>query len=247
MASTTLPPVPYQTPMFQDGGTMTAPWTAWFRETFSRVQSLTPGAGSVSYPIALTLGGTGKTTALAAFNNLSPLSAKGDIAVHNGTNNIRFPVGSNGQVVVADSTQASGLNYSGVPWTAYTPIFAAGFGTVTGASFKYSYFNKTVHVIGQFTSGTMSDSTFAISLPSTYTGSSLLSAGDLVGKWAHSAVAGAKALFMGCDANASTVNFYQQSVDSGGLGTGYSKIVTAAGMPAASTTYYVNFSVPVNQ
>lgn len=47
-----------------------------------------------------------------AFNNLSPATTKGDTLVYNGTNNIRFPVGADGQIVVADSTQANGIRYT---------------------------------------------------------------------------------------------------------------------------------------
>jgi hypothetical protein len=54
-------------------------------------------------------GGTGQTTATAAFNALDPLTTKGDLIVNDGTNSIRLPVGSNGQVLSADSAQASGL------------------------------------------------------------------------------------------------------------------------------------------
>ncbi|XGC80312.1 tail fiber domain-containing protein [Bdellovibrio bacteriovorus] len=56
-------------------------------------------------------GGTGQTSALAAFNALSPLTTKGDIHVHNGTNNIRVAVGTNGQVLSANSAQASGVEW----------------------------------------------------------------------------------------------------------------------------------------
>ncbi|XGC80310.1 tail fiber domain-containing protein [Bdellovibrio bacteriovorus] len=56
-------------------------------------------------------GGTGQTTAIAAFNGLSPLTTKGDIIVNDGTNDIRLAVGSNGQVLSANSAQASGLQW----------------------------------------------------------------------------------------------------------------------------------------
>ncbi|UOF00994.1 tail fiber domain-containing protein [Bdellovibrio reynosensis] len=56
-------------------------------------------------------GGTGQTTATAAFNALSPLTTKGDLVTRDGTNNIRLPVGTNGQVLSANSAQASGLQW----------------------------------------------------------------------------------------------------------------------------------------
>ena len=42
---------------------------------------------------------------------LTPLTTKGDLIVHNGTNEIRLPVGTNGFQLTADSTQASGLKW----------------------------------------------------------------------------------------------------------------------------------------
>lgn len=57
-------------------------------------------------------GGTGQVTALAGFNALSPLTTKGDIIVHNGTDNIRVGVGTNNQVLTADSTTASGVKWA---------------------------------------------------------------------------------------------------------------------------------------
>lgn len=57
-------------------------------------------------------GGTNGITATAGFDNLSPNTTKGDIVVYNGSNNIRLPVGGDGQVLAADSAQASGLNWS---------------------------------------------------------------------------------------------------------------------------------------
>jgi len=56
-----------------------------------------------------------KTT---AFNNVSPLTIKGDVIVFDGTNNVREAVGADGTVFTADSAQTTG-----VKWAAVTPTF----------------------------------------------------------------------------------------------------------------------------
>lgn len=66
----------------------------------------------VTGALPLANGGTGQTTATAAFDAISPATTKGDIIVHNGVNNIRVPAGSNGQVLTADSSTASGLKFA---------------------------------------------------------------------------------------------------------------------------------------
>jgi len=59
---------------------------------------LTGALTTISGAVAITNGGTGQTTALAAFNALSPLTTNGDSMIHNGTNNIRVAAGTVGQV-----------------------------------------------------------------------------------------------------------------------------------------------------
>ncbi|WP_413612615.1 tail fiber domain-containing protein [Bdellovibrio sp. HCB-110] len=68
-------------------------------------------ATEVTGTLPIANGGTGQTTATAAFNGLSPSTTKGDLIVHDGTNDIRLPVGTNGQVLSANSAQASGLQW----------------------------------------------------------------------------------------------------------------------------------------
>jgi hypothetical protein len=52
----------------------------------------------------------------------SPLTTKGDIIARNASANVRLPVGTNGQVLTADSTQATGLKYS----TLVSPLTTKG-------------------------------------------------------------------------------------------------------------------------
>lgn len=56
-------------------------------------------------------GGTGQTTANPAFNALAPTTTKGDIIVSTGSINARQAVGTDGQVLTADSTQTNGIRY----------------------------------------------------------------------------------------------------------------------------------------
>jgi hypothetical protein len=77
-------------------------------------------AGGTDVPIAD--GGTGASTATAAFNALSPTTTQGDIIYHNGTNNVRLGAGTAGQVL---QTGGAGANPS---WT------NAGAGDVAGQS-----------------------------------------------------------------------------------------------------------------
>jgi hypothetical protein len=67
---------------------------------------------NVSGTVAIANGGTGQTAKTAAFDALSPNTTKGDVSIHNGTNNVRVGIGSDGQVLVADSTQSAGVKWA---------------------------------------------------------------------------------------------------------------------------------------
>lgn len=77
--------------------------------------TLSGTATNVSGTVAIANGGSGQTTATAAFDALSPLTTKGDVLTRNGANNIRVPVGADGFVLMADSAQASGLRWASGP------------------------------------------------------------------------------------------------------------------------------------
>ena len=81
------------------------------------ITSATINGGTISGITDITIadGGTGASTATAAFNALSPVTTKGDIIVRNGTDNIRLAVGTNNQVLTADSAQASGVKWAAIP------------------------------------------------------------------------------------------------------------------------------------
>lgn len=58
-------------------------------------------------------GGTGQTGQTAAFDALAPTTTKGDLIVHNGTDNIRIAVGAtNGQVLQVDSAETAGVKWA---------------------------------------------------------------------------------------------------------------------------------------
>lgn len=86
--------------------------------------TLTVLAGSqLSGNVPIANGGTGQATQTDAFDALAPSTTKGDLIVHNGTDNIRVPVGADNQVLVADATEASGVKWD----------TASGGGSGTGA------------------------------------------------------------------------------------------------------------------
>lgn len=76
-------------------------------------QNTTGTASNVTGIVALANGGTGTNAASAnaAFNALSPLTTKGDLVAYS-TTNARLPVGTNGQFLVSDSTQTTGLRWT---------------------------------------------------------------------------------------------------------------------------------------
>jgi hypothetical protein len=97
--------------------TPTGPGTAGQLLNIASVSSGLVQLGYLSTPIAIANGGTGQTTAVAAFDALAPTTTKGDLIAHNGTDNIRVPVGAtNGHVLTVDSAQASGVKWGGLPF-----------------------------------------------------------------------------------------------------------------------------------
>lgn len=75
--------------------------------------SLNPA--NLSGAVSIAKGGTGQATKAAGYNALSPNSTKGDIAVHDGTTNVRLAAGANNYVLTADSAAATGLKWAAVP------------------------------------------------------------------------------------------------------------------------------------
>jgi hypothetical protein len=90
--------------------------------------------GTAQLPtVPIANGGTGQITATLAFNALDPLTTKGDIIVHDGTNSIRQAVGAtDGDVLTVKAASSTGLSYL-TPATSfpYDP------GTLTVDDLKY--------------------------------------------------------------------------------------------------------------
>jgi hypothetical protein len=71
--------------------------------------------------LAIASGGTGQADKTSAFDALAPTTTKGDLIVNTGSDNVRLPVGTDTQVLIADSTQPYGVKWGSV----------VGVGTVT--------------------------------------------------------------------------------------------------------------------
>jgi hypothetical protein len=71
-------------------------------------QNTTGTAANVTGTVAIVNGGTGQSTASAAFNALSPITTTGDLILGNGTNSAtRLGIGANGYLLTSNGTTAS--------------------------------------------------------------------------------------------------------------------------------------------
>jgi hypothetical protein len=71
-------------------------------------QNTTGTAANVTGVVAIANGGTGQTTASAAFNALSPVTSTGDLIIGNGANSsTRLPIGANNYVLTSNGTTAT--------------------------------------------------------------------------------------------------------------------------------------------
>jgi hypothetical protein len=98
--------------------------------------TLSGGTLAITLPLTLAQGGTGQTTQTNAFNALSPLTTKGDLLVYS-SQNVRFPVGTNNQTIIADSSQGSGMRWAACAFCQLTdPLGVAhgGTGLTSGTS-----------------------------------------------------------------------------------------------------------------
>lgn len=66
-------------------------------------------------PVPVSQGGTGQATQTAAFDALAPTTTKGDVIVHNGTDNVRQAAGTAGQILGVNSNNSTGLGWQDIP------------------------------------------------------------------------------------------------------------------------------------
>lgn len=116
-------------------------------------QNTTGTASNVTGTVAILNGGTGQTTASAAFNALSPVTSTGDLIIGNGANSsTRLPIGANNYVLTSNGTTAvwalatgSGATITNDTTTATNvyPTFAAAtsgaLSTIYTSNAKYLY------------------------------------------------------------------------------------------------------------
>jgi hypothetical protein len=98
-------------------------------------QNTTGTASNVTGTVAIANGGTGQTSASAAFNALSPVTTTGDLIIGNGTNSsTRLPIGANTYVLTSNGTTAAWAASTGgvTSFSAGTTGFTPSTGT-TGA------------------------------------------------------------------------------------------------------------------
>ena len=97
-------------------------------------QNTTGTAAGLSATLAIGSGGTGQTTAGAAFNALSPITSTGDLIIGNGTNSAtRLGIGANGYLLTSNGTTAS---WAAAPAAGVTSFSAGttGFSPSTGTT-----------------------------------------------------------------------------------------------------------------
>ena len=132
-------------------------------------QNTTGTASNVTGTIAIANGGTGQTTANAAYNALSPMTTTGDIEYRNGSSvATRLPIGTTGQVLTVSGglpTWATPSSNGGITWQS---VQTANFTASTGNAYPI---NTT-------------SSAITVTLPATPSAGNYLVLTDYAGTWA---------------------------------------------------------------
>ena len=98
--------------------------------------SIGGNAANVTGTVAIANGGTGQTTASAAFNALSPITTTGDLIIGNGTNSsTRLAIGTNGYVLTSNGTTASWAASSGGGGLTWQAVQTTSFSATVGNAY----------------------------------------------------------------------------------------------------------------
>ena len=134
------------------------------------------GVLSSEATLAISRGGTGAGNKTDAFDALAPTTTAGDFIVHNGTDNVRQGIGSDGQVLVVDTTQTNKLKWTNLQQGAKNYITYGTFenGATTGWSLSHSTLDATTKLPNQASGSWTSATSLAISA---------ISSGQLAGSY----------------------------------------------------------------
>jgi len=122
--------------------------------------NISGNAANVTGTVAVANGGTGQTSASAAFNALAPTVGKGDIIVRNSTTNTSVSVGTDGQVLVADASQSTGVKWAAIQAGAKNYISNNNFETNNTAGWN----TFTTTMTGVVPTGTISNGAAGITI-----------------------------------------------------------------------------------
>ena len=178
-------------------------------------------AGSITGTVPIANGGTGQTTAAAAFNALSPITTTGDLIVGNGSNSAtRLGIGSTGQVL----TVSGGTTVWSTPATGGGTITRTDFTATAGQTvFTVSY---TVGLIDVYRNGVkLATSDFTATNGTSFTLAVAANAGDIV-----------QAVVF------SSLNLYSTITYQVFNGTGSQTVFTMSSVPANSASLLVAIS-----
>ena len=214
----------YGTIVLLDNSTSSGSWEAhfqapsnvsWSTNTFDYPGSITSATWNGT-TVAINRGGTGQTTASAAFNALSPITTTGDLIIGNGTNSAtRLGIGANTYVLTSNGTTAS--------WAA--PSGGGGSGSYTRTSFTATGGQTTFSV------------TYTVGYIQVYLNGVLLNASD------YTASNGTSVVLAVAASSGDIVETIAMSVTSVAIPGTYTRttITATAGQTSFTATYTVNY------